>query len=142
MENIRPGQRKIMVTVKDELFPQIEKLKDLLVKIQSCRISNQLFSIIMNNLENEYSMVSSNFFEVVKKLETPDILFQGVDGGDQNMIDYFQFRGAFKDNISEGLNYIEIIDRTLDRKFGVIVNNRTFLISIVAIIISIYFANH
>jgi hypothetical protein len=53
------------------------------------------------------------------------------------MIDYFQWQGVFKDNIKEGVEYIEIIDRTLDRKMGAIQNNRTFLISVIALVISI-----
>lgn len=138
---ITPGQRIIMQTVKDELFPCIEKLKDLLVEIQKCRISYQLYSPKLIDIESSYYEISESFFEVVKKLETPDILFKNADGGERNIVDYFQFRGAIKDNIAEGLNYVEIIDRTLDRKAGTIVNNRTFLISIIAVIISIYFAN-
>lgn len=139
---VTPGLRRILSTIKDELFPQIDNLKNLLVEIQSCRISYQLYSSRLSSLEKKYSNVSEDFFEVVKKLETPDILFKGVEGGERNIADYFQFQGAFKQNISEGVGYIEIIDRTLDRKIGTIQNTRTFLISIVALVVSIYFANN
>jgi hypothetical protein len=139
---LTPGQRKILETVKNELFPQIENLKKLIVNVQACRISYQLFSFKLQNLEKEYATVSKRFFEVVKKLETPDILFEGIEGEERNIVDYFQFQGAFKQNIGEGLTYVEIIDRTLDRKAGTIQNNRTFLISIIAIVVSIYYANN
>jgi hypothetical protein len=134
---LTPGTRKILNTIKDELFPQIEILKNLLVEFQQCRISYQLYSLKLHSLEIQYSTVAENFFKVVKKLETPNILFENVEGGEKNMIDYFQWQGVFKDNIKEGVEYIEIIDRTLDRKMGAIQNNRTFLISVIALVISI-----
>lgn len=137
---VTPGQRIILNTVKDELFPQINNLKTILVEIQACRISYQLYSSKLSALVERYSNVSKNFFEVVKKLETPDILFERVEGEERNIVDYFQFQGAFKQNISEGVGYVEIIDRTLDRKVGTIQNTRTFLISIIALVVSIYFA--
>lgn len=137
---ITPGQRKILDTVKDELFPQVDNLKSILVDIQACRISYQLYSLKLSSLEKRYSKVLKDFFEVVKKLETPDILFEGVGGGERNIVDYFQFQGVFKQNISEGIGYVEIIDRTFDRKVGTIQNTRTFLISIIALGVSICFA--
>lgn len=138
---VTPGQRRILDTIKDELFPQIESLKKLIVEIQTCRISYQLYSRKLGILDAEYSRISKSFFEVVKKLETPDILFEGIEGGEKNVVDYFQFQNAFKQKIAEGVSYIEIIDRTLDRKIETIRNTRTFLISIIALVISIYLAN-
>ena len=89
-----------------------------------------------------FRMFFLGHFEVVKKLETPYLIFEGMDGGERNIVDYFQFQGAFKQNISEEVGYVEIIDRTLDRKVGTIQNTRTFLISIVALVVSIYFASN
>jgi len=137
---ITDGQRKILETVKDELFPQLVNLRNLLVRIQECRIYYQLHSFKLHELDKEYSRVSRDFFVVVQKLETPDILFEGVAGGKENIVHYFQFAGAFKQKIAEGVGYVEIIDRTLDRKIGTIRTTRIFLISIIAIVISIYFA--
>lgn len=135
---ISEGGKRILNSVKDELFPLLEKTKDVMVRIQKIRISHQLNSPRLNELENEYSDIMARFFEVVRKLQTPDILFMGLKQEDtQNIVDYFNYQNAFQKNIEQGLNYVEIIDRTLDRKMQNIQNNRAFLFSILAIIISI-----
>lgn len=135
-----PGQKKIMSTIQDELFPEMDKLKDLMIEVHECRISYHAYSSKLQKLEKEYSKTSKRFFSVVKKLQTPDDLFEGVDGGMKNMADYFQFKGAFQKNIEQGMNYIEIIDRSLDRKLGAIYSNRAFYLSLLAILISVIFA--
>jgi len=136
---VSTGGRRILNTVKEELFPVIDRLKDILVHVQKVRISYQLYSPILSNLEKEYTQVSADFFEVVRKLQTPDVLFDGLSDNPQNIVDYFQYQGAFQKNIEQGLNYVEIVDRTLDRKTQSIQNTRTFLISIIAIVVSILF---
>ena len=78
---VTSGQKVILETIKSELFPQIEKLKDVLMKIQACRISFQIYSKELQGIENDYYIASKGFFEIVKKLETPDILFKNVAGG-------------------------------------------------------------
>jgi hypothetical protein len=136
---ITTGQQKILETLWNDLFPQIEVLKDLMVNIQACRVSCQIYSLKLNQLEKRYSEASQTFFGVVKKLETPDILFQDTENAkDNNMVAYFQYQSAFKQNIAEGISYVEIIDRTLDRKSGSVQNNRTLLISLFALFASIY----
>src|SRR3954465_9805791 len=89
---LTPGQQKILITIKDELLPKVDKLKNLLVDIQTYRVSYKLYSRKLSVFEKKYSEVSKGFFEIAKKLETPDILFDGVEGGDENMVGYFQFR--------------------------------------------------
>ena len=135
--HISEGGKRVLTTVKDELFPCINKLKDVLVSTQKIRISYQLYSPVLVSLEKEYIKICSEFFEIVRKLDTPDILFQGLQKNDQNIVAYFQFQEGFKRSIDKGLNYVEIIDRTLDRKTQNIQNNRTFLISVLAIVISV-----
>jgi len=133
---ISEGGKRVLTTIKDELFPCINKLKDVLVRTQKVRISYQLYLKILTVLEKEYNEISSKFFDVVRKLDTPDILFLGLEDDKQNMVAYFQFQEGFKRTIDQGLTYVEIIDRTLDRKTQNIQNNRTFLISVLAIVIS------
>ncbi len=132
------GGKKILNTVKDELFPIINDLKSILISVQRIRISYQLYSLDLSKTEKEYTQEVVKFFEVVRKLQTPDLLFEGLDGDFQNMADYFQYQGAFQKVIEQGLNYVEIIDRTLDRKTQNIQSNRVFLISVIAIVISIF----
>ncbi len=134
---VTEGVKLILKTVKDELFPVIGELKDVLIHIQKIRISYQIHSPALRALENKYTRTAAIYFEVVRKLQAPDILFAGMQNNDENMIGYFQYQGAFQKNIDEGISCIEIIDRTLDRKSQNIQNNRTFLLSIVAIITSI-----
>jgi len=134
---ISEGGKRILNTCQKELFPTINKLKELLISIQKCRISYQLYSSNLNKLEKEYYEISLNFFEVSRKLETPDIIFEGLEGEAQYMADYFQYQNAFLQNLSDGKNYVEIIDRTLDRKSQSIQNNRTFLLAVVAIIVAL-----
>jgi hypothetical protein len=136
--NISEGGRIILNTVKDELFPLTEKLKNILVRVHSYRStlletnSKQLYEI-----ESEYSRVSADFFVVTTKLQSSDLLFKDLPGEPQNIADYFQYQDAFQKNIDQGIGYIEIIDRTLDRKIQDIHNKVTLVISILAILISI-----
>ena len=133
---VTSGQKIIMNTVQKELFPTLESLKELLVRIQKLRIAFPLYSRELSLIEKEYTQIAVDFFEVTRKLQTPDILFKDSKD-DQNMVDYFQFRGAFIQNISEGASYIEIIDRTLDRKSEMIQNSRTLFLALVALVVSI-----
>jgi hypothetical protein len=129
---------KIMLNiVKDELFPLQNDLKNLLLDTQKCRISLPFYSKKLNSLENKYFELSIKFFDIVRKLETPDILFKGLKDDPLNIANYFQFHEAISKNINEGSKYIEIIDRTLDRKKEIIQNFRTLILAFVAIIISI-----
>lgn len=134
---ISKGTKRILDTMQQDLFPSLSRLRELLVRIQKFRISSQLYSTELHKLELEYSGISTSFFTIVKKLETPDILFEGLEGESQNMIDYFQWQNAFSKNLDEGSKYIEIIDRTLDRKNQSIQNNRTFVFALLAIFISL-----
>lgn len=130
------GQKIIMNTIQKELFPTLESLKELLVRIQKLRIIFPLYSKELSLIEKDYEKTAVAFFEVTRKLQTPDILFKDSKE-DRNIVDYFQFRGAFVQNISEGASYIEIIDRTLDRKRGTIQNSRTLFLALSALVVSI-----
>ncbi len=134
---IRPGGKRILDTVKDRLFPITNRLKDILVRVQKIRVSYQLYSPTLSSLDKEYTEASGDFFEVVRILQTPDLLFEGLGDNPEPIVDYFQYQEAFQKNIEQGLNYVEITDRTLDRKTQSIQNNRTFLVSLLAIIISL-----
>ncbi|HEY9584793.1 MAG TPA: hypothetical protein VJI33_04435 [Candidatus Paceibacterota bacterium] len=134
---VSDGGKKILNTVKDELFPILNQLKDLLVSIQKCRINFSIYSKELSDLELKYSDLATSFFTVTKKLKTPDILFSGLDDNPQNIADYFQFQDAFSLSIEEGTKYVEIIDRTLDRKSQNIQNFRTIILAFTAIVISI-----
>jgi hypothetical protein len=136
--HISEGGKRILNTVKDELFPLTEKLKDLLIRAQ--RIRSTFFetnSRKLFELEAEHSQVSADFFVVATKLQTPDILFKGIKDDPQNIADYYQFQVAFQKNIDQGIGYMEIIDRTLDRKIQNIQNKITLAISIIAILVAI-----
>lgn len=129
---------KIMLNiVKDELFPLQNDLKNLLLDIQKCRIKLPFYSKKLNLLENKYFELSIKFFDIVRKLETPDILFKGLKDDPLNIANYFQFHEAISKNINDGSKYIEIIDRTLDRKKEMVQNFRTLILAFAAIIISI-----
>ena len=132
------SEHKVLMVVKDELFPQIEKIKKLMVDIQACRITYQLYSKQLNKLEKDYTILSKEFFGVVRKLETPDLLFESMGDSDSNAVAYFKFQTGFGKTISEGVGYIEVIDRALDRKLGQINNNRTLLIALIAILIPLW----
>ncbi len=134
---VSQGTQRILVTVHSELFPTIKELRELLLETQKIRISYFLFSNKLTNRKLEYAKVATSFFTAVKKLETPEILFDGLTNDMEYMADYFQLQGAFLSNIETGLRYIEIIDRTLDRKCQDIQNNRTLILAIVAILITI-----
>lgn len=134
---VSEGGKRILNTCQKELFPTLNKLKELLISIQKCRISFQLYSRQLDKFEKDYHNVSLVFFEVSRKLETPDIIFEGLSGEAQYIADYFQYQNAFLQNLADGRNYVEIIDRTLDRKNQNIQNNRTFLLAIIAIVVSL-----
>ena len=134
---ISDAGRVILNTVKDELFPLTNELKDILVQTQQVRISYQVYSERVNKLDKRYSELCTKLFVVIRKLETPDILFEGLGDTPQHMIDYFNFQQATQKSINDAVNYVEITDRTLDRKMQSIQNNRTMLVSLIAVLISI-----
>lgn len=133
---VNEGAKRILNTLKDELFPLSNQLKELLLKIQRLRIKFPIYSKSLNDLELEYFALSEKFFTITQKLETPDILFVGLEGS-QPMIDYFQYEATISKTISETSKYVEIIDKTLDRKNQTIQNFRTLSLAIIAIAISI-----
>lgn len=135
---ITSSEQRILMVVKEELFPQIEKIKKLMVDIQTCRTTYQLYSKQLNELEREYTSISKEFFSVVRKLETPDILFVDINDDNSNVVAYFKYKQGFSQSISEGVGYIEVVDRTLDRKLGKINNNRTLLIALAAVLIPLW----
>ncbi len=45
------SEQRVLTVVKDELFPQIEKIKKIMVDIQTYRITYQLHSKQLNELE-------------------------------------------------------------------------------------------
>lgn len=144
MENIpvSEGTRKMMETVQNELFPILNELKQLLIDIQNLRVVFPLYLKDLNKINNKYGEIAKRFFIVVQKLETPDILFEGLPKNNQDIASYFQFQGAISKHISEGSKYIEIIDRTLDRKRQTIFNSWTLFLAILAIAVSIIFTMH
>jgi hypothetical protein len=134
---ISDGGKRILNTMKDEMFPIQNKLKELLVRIHKSRVNFSLFSKDLAIQSNEYESISTNFFEISQKLQTPDILFLGLKNNAENIAAYFQYQQAVMQSIDEGSKYIEIIDRTLDRKLQTINNFRTQLLAVVAIIASL-----
>lgn len=131
-----------METVHKELFPILNELKQLLVDIQGLRIVFPLYSKGLNKYDTQYQDIAKRFFIVVQKLETPDILFKDLPNNPQDITSYFQFEGAVGKSINEGSKYVEIIDRTLDRKRQTIFNSWTLFLAILAIFISIVFTMH
>lgn len=75
---VTPGQKVILETVQKELFPQIDKLKDLLVKIQSCRISFQIYSLQLQQIEKEYYIVAKHS-ETLEELVVYEALYDNPE---------------------------------------------------------------
>lgn len=134
---VSEGTKVMLDTIQNELFPVLEKLKKLLVDVQSCRIRFPLYSPKLNSLEIEYGDISVDFFNVARKLDTPDILFKGLKEDTQNIASYLQFRNVTAEKISDGSRYLEILDRTLDRKKESIINAWTLVLAFLAILVSI-----
>lgn len=132
------GAKIILNTIKDEFFPIQKELMLLLKEVQELRIKNLVYSREIHDLNKKYEELSPNFFDIAIKLKTPDILFKSLERNNsmQNMASYFQFKNAIEDSINEGFKYIEIIDRTLDRKNEKIQNSRTLILALLALIIS------
>lgn len=139
MENIplSEGTKILLNTIQTELFPILNNLKQLLVDIQGLRINFPLYSKKLNNYNLKYQTIAKDFFTVVQKLETPNILFKGLPSNPQDIASYFEFHEAMSKNISEGSRYVEIIDRTLDRKQQTIFNSWTIFLAALAIVMSV-----
>lgn len=129
----------MMEIVHKELFPALNELKQLLVDIQGLRIIFPLYSKELKRHDTQYQDIRKRFFTVVQKLETPDILFKGLPNNPQDIASYFQFEGAISKNINEGSKYVEIIDRTLDRKRQTVFNSWTLFLAVLAIVVSVTF---
>lgn len=139
---VSEGVKILLNTIQKELFPILNELKQLLVDIQELRIKFPLYSKKLNEYNKKYQQITKRFFTTVQKLETPDILFKDLPSNTQDMAGYFQFQGAMGKNIEEGSKYIEIIDRTLDRKSQNTFNSWTVFLAIVAIMISVISITH
>jgi len=140
MENNIPlseGTKILLDTIQKELFPILNDLKQLLVDIQGLRITFPLYSKRLNIYNIKYQTIAKSFFTVVQKLETPDILFKDLPKNHKAIASYFQFHEAMSKNIGEGSRYVEIIDRTLDRKRQTIFNSWTIFLATLAIVISL-----
>ena len=130
------GQQIIMRTIMVELRPPLESLKKLVVKIHKLRLSFQLYSNELLLIEKEYAEISTAFFEATRKLQSPELLFENSDN-DCDMFSYMTNQGLFIPKISEGVAYIEIIDRTLDRKLQTIQNSRALVLALSALVIGL-----
>lgn len=135
---VSEGTKIILNIVQSELLPTVDKMRKLLIDVQNCRIKFHLYSPELNNLQKEYNNISVIFFNIARKLETPDILFKDLKPDPQDIVGYFQFQVAISKHLNDGSNYIEILDRTLDRKNESIQNARTLILAIMAILISIF----
>lgn len=134
------GGQVMLNVVHKELLPMLNKIRELLINIQKCDIKCPLYSRELNDLEKNYINVVSAFFLIIKKIESPDELFKGLEikqDDFQHIADYFQFQPAISKSVAEGFGYIEIADRTLDRKKQTIQNTRSFLLAVISILIAI-----
>lgn len=130
-------EKRILEALRVEFFPVLNKLKDLLTRMQNCRLFFYVFSPSLSDLEKEYFDISAELFVIDKKLTTPDVLFKGLNGENIAMLAYFRWRPMIIQSLSEAMNYTEIIDRNLDRKRQTINNNRTTCLALIAILASI-----
>ncbi len=130
--------RRIFETFKDELHEPLEKLKELFVTSQKIRITANLYSRKLSQLEREYSTVLPELFEVIRKLDTPDLLFKDLDVNDGERLGaYFSAKPAIQSATAEVMKYTEVIDKAIDRKNQTIHNNRTLIASVVALFLSV-----
>ncbi len=127
-----------MNTVKDELFPVLNDLNQLMLEIHSLRIVFPLYSSELKKYDSKYQDIAGKFFTIVQKLETPDILFEGLPENPQDIASYFQLEAAFRKNIARGSRYIELLDRILDRKRQTIFNSWTLLLGAIAILVGLF----
>lgn len=138
---VSEGTKRMLDTFQKELLPALDSMRKLVIEVQSCRITFPFYSHKLTVLQKKYNEISIEFFNVVRKLETPDILFKDISENPQNIASYLQFQPAMSKSIADGSNYIEILDRALDRKNESIQNTRTLAIAMIAIFISIYTSN-
>jgi hypothetical protein len=131
-------EKRILETFRVEFFPEIQKLKDVLIRIQGCKLYMRLYSPQLPTLEQEYLNTVSKLFLIDRKLTTLDVLFEGLTNTAENMQAYFKYQVMIKEKLSEMSSYIEIIDRTLDRKKQTLQNNRTLVIAVVALIVGLF----
>lgn len=139
---VSDGTKILLDTIQKELFPVLNELKQLLIDTQELRIKFPLYSKRLKEYDNRYQEITKKFFIVVQKLETPDILFKDLPNNPQNIASYFQFQGAMSKNIEEGSKYVEIVDRTLDRKRQTIFNSWTLFLAITAIVLGLISSTH
>jgi hypothetical protein len=134
---ISEADKIILNTIKDELFPVLNELKLLVVRVYKCRVLFLFYSSELRRIQSEYEKVSTDFFVVTTKLETPDILFKGLGDNPDNIVSYFRYQKVVSERINEGVKAVEIIDRILDRKTQTIQNSWTHLLAVIAIVASL-----
>jgi len=131
---------------KNELLPMKGKLMDFFAEASIFRpnINMSFYRKGFKILENEYSRLTRESSELLKKYETPDIIFKGLDIPKGNktelayvMHTYFNFTPSIKPIIGDCLRLLEISDRILSNKRNTMDFKVSVILSIIAIVIAL-----
>jgi hypothetical protein len=135
---VSEGGRRLLESYLQELNPSLIFLRNALIEIHELRLGKfeYIYSKRLTAFNNKYEECRLNFFRISRKIETPDIILEGLSSP-EDMGGYTQFIQMVDKDILRGFQYIEIIDRVLETKKQHVFNARSVFFSAAAILISL-----
>lgn len=141
------GASKILLDfTKNELFPIKNNLMDFLIEVSTFKpnIVKSFYRKKLNRIENKYIDLTKLFSDLLRKYETPDIIFKSLDVPNQDkekigyvMKTYMNFATSIKPILGDCLRLLEIIDRAISNKRNVADFKMSIILSIIAITIAL-----
>lgn len=141
----KEGGDTIAIFTKDELFPLIQEIRQLAIKVSTFRVGfwGSFFRKKLSQIDEEYKNYSAKFIEKFHKWSTPDILFQEIEhppGSKESAMviaDYFNSQGAIMQHFNEGFRLLSYIDRIITEQSTASYNRISITLAILAITVSI-----
>jgi len=134
----KEGMDVIMKFSKDKFFPALGKIE--IIGIDICSYKEDLCELItkskLRTIENNFKIATEEFFSVYHEWNTPDLLFKDKKG-DQCIVDYFISMPMLKDGFANGFMIFDFVHKIITDKNTAYFNRMSFLLAILAFIVSI-----
>lgn len=135
----KEGMDLIMKFSKDKFFPALGKIE--IIGIYVCDYKENFFELItkskLRKIEKDFKSATKNFFSVYHEWNTPDLLFKDQKDNGLLMVDYFVSMPMLKDGFSNGFMIFDFVHKIISDKNTAYFNRMSFLLAILALVVSI-----
>ncbi len=137
----KEGGDTIAKFTKDELFPVVNEIKNLAIRVSQFRVGfwGSFLRYKFSETENSYKNISVQFIKLYHKWNTPDILFEKLEKQDPPIFiaDYFQAQQSVMWHFNESFRLLSYIDRILTEQSTAAYNRVSISLALLAIVLSI-----